>query len=99
MVREPYSGWNSRHEKHSARQPGTRQSLRGDPMVTALSVIAVFGIIVFLSGAAFGIFVLLIVSMRRTARSPLSEAHGQRAGEISRRVLVGTRTSDREISQ
>jgi hypothetical protein len=68
-------------------------------MISALSVIAVFGIIVFLSGAAFGIFVLFIISLHRTARAPLSDAHGERSGEISRRVLVGVRTNGREISQ
>jgi hypothetical protein len=68
-------------------------------MITALSVIAVFGIMVFLSGAAFGVFVLLLVSMRRTTRAPLSEAHGERAGAISRRILVGARTGGREIEK
>ena len=68
-------------------------------MITALSVIAVFGIMVFLSGAAFGVFVLLLVSMRRTTRAPLSEAHGERGGAISRRVLVGARTGGRGIEK
>jgi len=68
-------------------------------MIPALSVIAVFGIMVFLSGAAFGAFVLLLASMRRTARAPLSEAHRERAGEISRRILVGARTGGREIEE
>jgi hypothetical protein len=68
-------------------------------MITALSVIAVFGIMVFLSGTAFGIFILLIISMRRTTRAPLSEAQGERAGAISRRVLVGTRAGGREIGK
>ena len=68
-------------------------------MITALSVIAVFGIIAFLSGTAFGVFILLIISMRRTTRAPLSEAHGERAGAVSRRVLVGTRTGGRETEK
>ncbi len=68
-------------------------------MIPALSVIAIFGIIVFLSGAAFGAFILLIISMRRTARAPLSEAHGERGGALSRRVLVGARTDGREIGK
>jgi hypothetical protein len=37
--------------------------------------------------------------MRRTSRAPLSEAHGERAGAISRRILVGARTGGREIGQ
>jgi hypothetical protein len=68
-------------------------------MIPALSVIAVFGIIVFLSGAAFGAFVLLLVSMRRTSRAPLSQAHRERAGVISRRMLVATRTHGREVGE
>jgi hypothetical protein len=68
-------------------------------MISALSINAVFGIIIFLSGALFGVFVLLIVSMRRTARVPLSDAHDERAGAISRRMLVGARAEGREISQ
>ncbi len=68
-------------------------------MISALSIIAVFGIIIFLSGAAFGAFILLVISMRRTTRAPLSEAHGERAGAISRRVLVGARADGREIGE
>ena len=68
-------------------------------MITALSVIAVLGIIVFLSGVAFGIFVLFIISMRRTPRVPLSQVQEERAGGISRRVLTGSRSGSREISQ
>ena len=68
-------------------------------MITALSAIAVFGIIVFLSGVAFGIFILLLISMRRTPRVPLSQVQDERAGSISRRVLTGSRSGGREISQ
>ncbi len=69
-------------------------------MITALSVIAVLGIIVFFSGVAFGIFVLfIIISMRRTPRVPLSQVQEERAGGISRRVLTGSRSGSREISQ
>ena len=68
-------------------------------MIPALSVIAVFGIIIFLSGALSGVFVLLLVSMRRTSRAPLSQTHDERSGMISRRMLVGARTEGREISE
>jgi hypothetical protein len=68
-------------------------------MITALSVIAVFGIIVFLSGAAFGIFILFVISMHRTPRVPLSQVQAERAGGIARRVLTGSRPGSREISQ
>ncbi len=68
-------------------------------MITSLSVIAVFGIIIFLSGAASGAFILLVISMRRTPRVPLSQVQEERAGGISRRVLTGSRPGRREISQ
>jgi hypothetical protein len=68
-------------------------------MITALSVIAIFGIIVFLSGAAFGAFVVLIIGMRKTSQGPLSEASSRPAGSISRRMLVGGRAGGREIGK
>jgi hypothetical protein len=68
-------------------------------MITALSVIAVFGIIVFLSGVAFGVFILFVISLRRTPRVPLSQVQDERAGSLSRRVLTGSRPGSREISQ
>ena len=68
-------------------------------MITALSVIAVLGIIVFLAGVASGIFILFLISMRRTPRVPLSQVQDERAGSISRRVLTGSRSGSREISQ
>ena len=68
-------------------------------MITALSIIAVFGIIVFLSGAAFGAFIVLIISMRKTSREPLSEATYGPAGTISRRMLIGGRDRGREIGK
>jgi hypothetical protein len=67
-------------------------------VIFSLSVIAVFGIIVFLSGGMFGVFVLLIISRHRTARSPRSGPHGEQAGAISRRILVRARADGREIS-
>jgi hypothetical protein len=68
-------------------------------MIPALSVIAIFGIIVFLSGTAFGAFLVLIISMRKTTREPLSEASYGPAGAISRRMLVGGRAGGREIGK
>ena len=68
-------------------------------MISALSVIAVFGIIVFLSGALSGAFILLVISMHKTSRAPLSDTHGEHAGAISRRMLVGTRTGGKEIEE
>jgi hypothetical protein len=68
-------------------------------MIPALSIIAIFGIIVFLSGVAFGAFIVLIISMRKTGRAPLSEASYGSAGGISRRMLIGGRTGGREIGK
>lgn len=68
-------------------------------MITALSIVAVFGIIVFLSGAAFGVFILFVISMRRTPRVSLSQVQDEQAGGIARRVLTGSRPGGREISQ
>jgi len=66
-------------------------------MISAISIISVFGIIVFLSGAACGVFILLIVSMRRTPGGPLSETTGERNGSVSRRVLTATRVEGKEL--
>ena len=68
-------------------------------MITALSVIAIFGIIVFLSGVAFGVLIVLIISMRKTSRAPLSEAGYGPAGAVSRRMLLGGRNVGREIGK
>jgi len=65
-------------------------------MMSALPIIAVLAIVVFLGGAAFGMLVLLVVSIHRTSRAPLSKVHRQRAGSLSRRVLTGVRTNDEE---
>jgi hypothetical protein len=66
-------------------------------VIFSLSVIAVFGIIVFLSGGMFGVIAALVISLHRTARSPLPGIHGEQAGAISRRMLAGARTDGREI--
>jgi hypothetical protein len=68
-------------------------------MITALSVIAIFGIIVFLSGAALGAFAVLVISLRKTSQGPLSEAGHEPAGRISRRMLIGGRADGREIGK
>ena len=68
-------------------------------MIPALSIVAIFGIIVFLSGALSGVFILFVISMHKTSRGPLSEAHRERGGAMSRRMLVSARTSGREIEE
>ena len=68
-------------------------------MIPALSIIAIFGIIVFLSGVGLGILIVLIISMRKTSRAPLSEASYGPAGTISRRMLIGGRSGGKEIGK
>jgi hypothetical protein len=68
-------------------------------MIPVHSFIAVSGIIAFLSIIAFLLFVLAVVSMHRTARVPLSAVGGDRAGALSRRVLVGARPGGREAGE
>jgi hypothetical protein len=62
-------------------------------MCSALSVIATLSIVAFLGGAAFGMFVLFIISIHRTSRAPLSDIHGEHAGSVSRHVLTGGRVN------
>jgi hypothetical protein len=68
-------------------------------MISALSLIAVFTIVVFLAGTAFGVLLVFIISIHRTSRAPLSESHGRRAGAISRRVLTGIRNDKTEAGK
>jgi len=68
-------------------------------MIPVHSFIAISGIIAFLSVIAFLLFVLAVISMHRTARVPLSEARGDSAGALSRRVLVGARPGGREAGE
>lgn len=50
----------------------------------------------FLAVAAFAVFVLLVLSIHRTARVPLSEARGMRHGSMARRVLAGIRVEGKD---
>ena len=60
-------------------------------MIPVHSFIAISGVIAFLSVIVFAAFSLMVISMHRTARGPLSAARGGHAGALSRRVLVGAR--------
>ena len=60
-------------------------------MSPTISLLAIFAIVFFLGGAAFGALVLCVISIHRAGRAPLSDIQGQR-GVISRKVLVTTRT-------
>lgn len=68
-------------------------------MSSALFIIAVLSIVVFLGGAAFGMFVLFVISIHRTDRAPLSDTHNERAGSISRRLLTGVRITRKESGE
>jgi hypothetical protein len=77
-------------------------------MISALSIVAVFTIVVFLTGCAFGVFLggaafgmltLFIISIHRTSRAPLSDIHGEHAGSVSRHVLTGGRVTREESSE
>jgi hypothetical protein len=68
-------------------------------MVSALSVIVIVSVIVFLGGVAFGMLVLFIVSIHRTSHGTLSEVHGEHAGSISRRVLTRGRVTSGESGE
>jgi hypothetical protein len=66
------------------------------PMCLAPSLIAAITIVVFLGGAAFGMLALVIISIHRTSRGPLSATLGEHPGSISRRLLTGGRTNRKE---
>ncbi len=68
-------------------------------MTSALPLIAVLAIVVFLAGTAIGALLVFIISIHRTSRAPLSESHGQRAGKISRRLLTGIRDDKTEAGK
>jgi hypothetical protein len=68
-------------------------------MTSALPLIAVLVIVVFLAGTAIGALLVFIISIHRTSRAPLSESHGQRAGTISRRFLAGIRNDKTEAGE
>ena len=65
-------------------------------MTSALSLIA---ILAFLAGAVFGGLLIIVISIHRTNRVPLSESHGQRGGSVSRRMLTGIRNNDPEAGE
>jgi hypothetical protein len=67
-------------------------------MISALSIVAVFTIVVFLGGTAFGAFMVFVVSIHRTNRTPLSQIDDARGG-LSRQVLTSARTNGRESDQ
>lgn len=55
-------------------------------MITVLIVLAGTGFLAVLVSVAF---VLLVVSIHRTPRVPLSEARGKRSGALARCVITG----------
>jgi hypothetical protein len=65
-------------------------------MPSFISFLAVFSVIVFLGGSAFGALVLFIISIHRARRASFFQAGRQRRGAVSRGVLVTTRTGRKE---
>jgi hypothetical protein len=55
-------------------------------MITVLLVLAGTA---FLAVLVFAVFVLLVISIHRTPRVPMSEARGRRAGAFARCVITG----------
>jgi hypothetical protein len=68
-------------------------------MPSATAVLAIFFVIIFITGAAFGALVLFSISIHRTRHVPLSEASAQQRGATSHSVLVTTRTSRKECGR
>ena len=64
-------------------------------MLSGTTFLAIFCVIVFITGSAFGALVLFVISIHRTPRASLFEVNGQQRGAVSRSVLVTTRI-DRE---
>jgi len=62
-------------------------------MTVPLAIIAAVGIMAFLSGAASGAFLLLIISVHKAGRGPLSKDRGGHRGAIARVILTRTRTA------
>lgn len=70
-------------------------------MTEMASTLVILALVVFLAGAATGIFAVLTVSIRRGQRTKfLSNAPGRSPGSIARKALVGIRDdSDSEEDQ
>lgn len=64
-----------------------------------ITVVSVFGLIVFSSGVMAGMFLVLVISMRRAPRGALSKTAGARPGAVSRRVLTRAVTRPRFDSE
>jgi hypothetical protein len=68
-------------------------------MHSETALIAIFCGIVFITGAASGALVLFVISIHRTRRASLFEAHGQHRGGMARTLLVTTRTDPRDSGE
>jgi hypothetical protein len=68
-------------------------------MCLAPSIIAVLSIVAVLGITALGVLLILIISIHRTSRAPLSGTHDEHAGSISRRVLTGGRVTRGEAGE
>jgi hypothetical protein len=69
-------------------------------MSSAMSLFAVFSIIVFLGGCAFGALALFVVSIHHAGyRTPIYEIGTHKRGSVSRCVLMTTRIKHEENGQ
>jgi hypothetical protein len=62
-------------------------------MITVLLILAGTA---FLAVLVFAVFVLLVVSIHRTPRVPMSEVRGRRAGAFARCVITGVSAGSKE---
>jgi hypothetical protein len=65
-------------------------------MPSTTSLLAVFSVIVFIGGFAFGALVLFVISIHRNRRASLFEPSTRQRGAISRSVLVTTRAGRKD---
>jgi hypothetical protein len=65
-------------------------------MPSTTSLLAVFSVIVFIGGFAFGALALFVISIHRNRRASLFDASPRQPGAISRSVLVTTRAGGKE---
>jgi hypothetical protein len=69
-------------------------------MISTMSLYAVFSIVVFLGGCAFGALALFVASIHRAGRhTPIYQIGSHKRGSVSRCALMTTRTSRKENAQ
>jgi hypothetical protein len=59
-----------------------------------ISAFAILSIATFLAGTAFGVLILLVLSIHRTRHATLTQTRHERPGSIARSMLTRTRADD-----